>query len=65
MKKIELIKCLFKLKGDKVETPYMYLRASLEQVETKGGTKFWSISDEKYVKDAVVNLEETLTKRDM
>ena len=43
----------------------MYLGASLEQVKIKGRTKFWSISDEKYVKAAVVNLEAMLAKRYM
>ena len=65
MRKIKGIKCVFKLKGDKVETPYMCLGASLEQVETKGGTKCWSMSAKKYVKAAAVNLESTLAKRDM
>ena len=39
MKKIEGIKCGFKLKIDKAEPTNMYLGASLKQVETKGGTK--------------------------
>ena len=43
----------------------MYLGASLEKVETKGGTKCWSMSAKKYVKAAVVKLEATLSKRDM
>ena len=43
----------------------MYLGASLEKVETKGGIKCWSMSAKKYVKAAVGNLEETLAKRDM
>ena len=43
----------------------MYLGVSLEQAETKGRTKFWLMSAEKYVKAAVVNLEATLAKRDM
>ena len=65
MKTIEGIKWVFKLKGDKVEPPKMYLGESLEQVETKGGKKCWSMSDKKYVKSAVINLEATLAKRDM
>ena len=65
MKRIEGIKFVFKLKGDKSEPPDMYLGASLEQVKTKGGTKCWSISSKKYVKAAVGNLEATLAKRDM
>ena len=43
----------------------MYLGASLEQVETKSGTKCWSMFTKKYVKAAVVNLEATLAKRYM
>ena len=65
MKTIEGIKFIFKLKGYISEPTNMYLRKSLEKVETKGGTKFWSMSAEKYVKDTAVNLEETLAKRDM
>ena len=65
MKTIEGIKCVFKLKGDKEEPPDMYLVASLEKLETKGGTKFWSMSAKKYVKAAVVNLEATLSQRAM
>ena len=65
MENIEGIKCVFKLKGDKAEPPGMYLGASIEQVEMKGGTKCWSMSAKKYIKAAVVNLEATLSKRDM
>ena len=43
----------------------MYLGASLEQVEMKGGTKSWLMSAKKYVKAAVVNLEATLAKKDI
>ena len=64
-KTIKGIKCVFELKGEKSESPEMYLGASLEHVKTKGGTKCWSISTKKYVKSAVVNLEATLDKRDM
>ena len=65
MKTIEGIKCKFKLKGDKSEPSDMYLVASLEKSETKNGTKCCLMSTRKYVKAAVVNLEATLTKRDM
>ena len=63
MKTIEGIKCVFKLKGDKSEPPNMYLGASLEKAETKGGTKCWLMSAKKYFKDAVINLEAKLAKR--
>ena len=43
----------------------MYLVSLLEQFETKGGTKCWSTSTEKYVKASVVNLQATIFKRDM
>ena len=43
----------------------MYLGVPLEQVETNGKTKCWSMSAKKYVKAAVVNLEATLAKIDM
>ena len=56
---------VFKLKEDKADPTNMYLGASLEQAETKGGTKCWSMSAKKYVKAAVINLEATLAKRDM
>ena len=65
MKTIEGIKYVFKLKGDKAETPEMYLGASLEQVKTKGRTKCWSMSAEKYAKAVVVNLKATLANRGM
>ena len=65
MKTIDGIKSMFKLKDDKAEPPDIYLGASLEQVETQGGTKCWSMSSEQYVKAAVTNLEATLSKQDM
>ena len=65
MKRIEGIKFVFKLKGDKAELTDTYLVASLEQVKTKGRTKCWSMSAKKYVKAAVVNIEEMPAKRDM
>ena len=43
----------------------MYLGASLEKVKTKVRTKCWLMSAKKHVKDAVINLEATLTKIDM
>ena len=61
---IEVIKSIFKLKYDKYDPPDIYLGASLEQVETQGGTKCWSMSSEQYVKAEVTNLESTLSKQD-
>ena len=63
MKTIKVIKCVFRLKGDKAEPPDMYLEASLEKFKTKGGTKCWLMSAKKYFKDAVINLEAKLAKR--
>ena len=65
MRTIEGIQSMFKLKDDKAEPPDIYLGATLEQVETQGGTKCWSMSSEQYVKAAVTNLEATLSKQDM
>ena len=43
----------------------MYLGATLSQVETETGTKFWSMSSEKYVKAEIDNLESKLGKSGM
>ena len=40
---IEGFNIMFKLKDDKSEPPDIYLGAFLEQVETQGGTKCWSM----------------------
>ena len=47
MRKMDGIGIVFKLKDDKSEVPYMYLGATLCQVETESGTKCWSMSSEK------------------
>ena len=65
MKTIETIQCVFKLKGYKAEPPVIYLGASLEKVKTKGKNKYLSMSAEKDVKANIVNIQETLAKRDM
>ena len=62
MRSIEGIKSVFKLKGDKAEEPDMYLGASLQRVKTSDGSLCWSQSSKKYVKAAVINLEEQLAK---
>ena len=56
MRTIEGIKSMFKLKDDKSDLPDIYLGALLDQVETQGGTKCWSMLSEQYVKAAVSNL---------
>ena len=44
MKNMDGIRVMFKLKVKKAETPYMYLGASLLEIETADGTKCWTIS---------------------
>ena len=61
MKTVEGIKQVFKVKGDKAEPPYMYLGASLQRVETASGEKCWDMSSEKYVRAAVIIVEESLS----
>ena len=53
MKTIEVIKAVFKLKGDEAEVPDMYLGASIQKVETADGTECWMMSAEKYLKAVV------------
>ena len=53
MRTMDGIRSLFKLKDDKAEVPDVYLGATLNQVETETGTKFWSMPSEKYVKVAI------------
>ena len=49
----------FKLKGDKIEPPDMYLGAQLGTMQVKGNDG-WFMSTEKYIKSAIQNVEETL-----
>ena len=51
----------FKLKGDKIEPPDMYLGAQLGTMQVDGN-EGWFMSSEKYVKSAIQNIEETLQK---
>ena len=51
----------FKLKGDKIEPPDMYLGAQLGTMQVKGNDG-WVMSSEKYVKSAIQNIEESLQK---
>ena len=53
MRTMDGIRSVLKLKDDKAELPDVYLRATLSQVETETGTKFLSMSSEKYVKAAI------------
>ena len=51
----------FKLKGDKIEPPDMYLGAQLGTMQVEGNER-WFMSSEKYVKSAIQNIEEKLQK---
>ena len=51
----------FKLKGDKIEPPDMYLGAQLGKIQVIGN-EWWFMSSKKYVKSAIQNIEETLQK---
>ena len=51
----------FKLKGDKIEPPDMYLGAQLGTMQVEGN-EGWLMSSDKYVKSATQNIEETLQK---
>ena len=52
----------FKLKGDKIEPPDMYLGTQLGTMQVEGNNG-WFMSSEKYVKSAIQNIEETLQRR--
>ena len=56
MKKIDGIKQVFKLKGDKDDPPDIYLGAYLHTVEPASGKKCWEMSSEKYVRAAFINV---------
>ena len=51
----------FKLKGDKIEPPDMYLGAQLGTMQVEGND-WWFMSSEKYVKSAIQKIEEMLQK---
>ena len=51
----------FKLKGDKIEPPDMYLGAQLGTMQVEGNEGRF-MSSEKYMKSAIQNIEETLQK---
>ena len=63
MDAIDGIKAVFRLKGDKAEVPEMYLGGGIQEVVNNSGRRCWTLSSEKYVKTAVLNLEETLAKK--
>ena len=51
-----------RLKVDKAEVPYMYLGASIQKVETADGAECLIMSEEKYVKASVENVEPKIAK---
>ena len=65
MKTMDGVRAVFKLKGDKVEKPDMYLGASLSELETADGKKCWTMSSEKYVKASIKNVEARLANSDL
>ena len=56
------IKATFKLKGDKVEVPSMYLGATLEKKATKGNKECWAMDSSKYIQEAIKNVENKLAE---
>ena len=62
MDAIEGIRAVFKLKGDKAEVPESYLGGTIRKVKTDLDNECWTLSSEKYIKMAVVNVEEKLAK---
>ena len=51
----------FKLKGNKIEPPDMYLGTQLGTMQVEGNDG-WFMSSEKYIKSGIQNIEETLQK---
>ena len=51
----------FKVKGEKIEPPDMYLGAQLGTMQVKGNDG-WFMSAEKYIKSAIQNIEEMIQK---
>ena len=50
----------FSLKPGSIMSPKLYLGAKTTECELPNGTKAWSISTSKYIKDAVKNVERKL-----
>ena len=59
---MELIQKKFKLKGNKIEPPDIYLGALISQFENQDGVKCWTMSSEKYCEAAINNVESELEK---
>ena len=56
------IQTVFKLKGDKMEPPEVYLGAELANMVTADGVDVWTMSSDKYCKAAVENVESSLAE---
>ena len=54
----------FLLKEDSVGPPTIYLGGQIREVEMENGTFCWSCGSSKYVRAAVANVEDYLSKRD-
>ena len=59
LKTLQALQKFFKLKGDKIEEPEMYLGAEISKMQGDNG-EFWTMSGENYVKTDVSNLEDVL-----
>ena len=57
LKKIDGIKSVFKLKGDRAEPPKMYLGTVLQKVTNYYDTEFWTMLSEKYLDATIKNVE--------
>ena len=55
------VQVTFKFKDNKIGKPDIYLRAQLDTMSVEG-FEGWTMTSEKYVKAAIENIEQTLTK---
>ena len=53
----------FMIKKDSIRDPDIYLGAKMRKVQLDNGVFAWGMSPEKYVQEAVRNVEEHLTKK--
>ena len=60
---LEKIGMFYEIKGGKMEPPDTYLGAQIEKKTLKDGSQAWSMSCEKYTKNAV-NIVEEMLKRE-
>ena len=57
------IKAKFKLKGDKIEPPEMYLGATMSKMDNCDGDECWAMSSDAYCAALVKNVESVLQKK--